>query len=88
MILFKTREVLNIQPSQAMNPPDSYFHLPVFFSRNPDSQSIAMLSLRRLQLEAEMEGASTSRNLFGDITHMVVYVPDGVKLSFKTILHR
>ncbi|XP_059063747.1 DNA ligase 4 isoform X2 [Cryptomeria japonica] len=55
--------------------------------RNPDSQSTAILSLRRLQLEAEMQGASTSRNIFDDITHMVVYVPDGVKLSFKTILH-
>ncbi|XP_059063746.1 DNA ligase 4 isoform X1 [Cryptomeria japonica] len=63
-----------------------YFHKPIH-SRNPDSQSTAILSLRRLQLEAEMQGASTSRNIFDDITHMVVYVPDGVKLSFKTILH-
>ncbi|KAH9315100.1 hypothetical protein KI387_023727, partial [Taxus chinensis] len=63
-----------------------YFHKPIH-SRNPDSQSMAMVSLRRLKLEVEMQGASTSDSLFGDTTHMVVYVPDDIKLSFKTIFH-
>jgi hypothetical protein len=45
-----------------------------------------MMALRRFRLEAEMRGASISNNLCGDSTHMVVYVPIGIKLSFKRIM--
>lgn len=62
-----------------------HFYKPIH-SRNPDSQYVAMMALRRFRLEAEMRGASISNNICDESTHVVVYAPIGIQLSFRRIM--
>ena len=45
------------------------------FDRNQDSLFLSVMTLRRLQLEIEMLGASVSCEVTGNITHVIIYIP-------------
>ncbi|MCO5548044.1 hypothetical protein L7F22_001500 [Adiantum nelumboides] len=51
-----------------------YFHKPLH-SVNPDSQTLANMTLTRLRLSAEMLGASMSCDIMLNTTHVIVYMP-------------
>lgn len=61
-----------------------YFHRPLH-SVNPDSQLLAMMTLKRLQLQAEMLGASISCDLTSSTTHIIIYVPSLLLIPMKRL---
>ncbi|KAI5062491.1 hypothetical protein GOP47_0023030 [Adiantum capillus-veneris] len=62
-----------------------YFHKPLH-SVNPDSQTLANMTLDRLRLAAEMLGASTSCDIMLNTTHVIVYVPLESTIPLRRLL--
>lgn len=61
-----------------------YFHKPLH-SVYPNSQVIAVMALKRLELESQMLAASSSSGLSREVTHVIIYAPAAAPMLFRRV---